>query len=1014
MPIEEFEKLLGVFCDEVVRRAREKGFDQAAKLWSLGEIGLIDHPPNAYLETICNLDAEIVRAADRRLLKVNSYESWRSERLGSKGRRCLGLLLLLDTAITAREEARDRTLWPHVMEAMQGQVWRNQTAVCALFDRDPVPAPTPFFKELISEATEYFGLRNMLNLKEVNRWYLTIHLQHGFSVQQFAANCHDWMRSGGARTATVDLLLGNTTIGGCQFSSESFKRLWGYFRAFRRGSLARSVVEREASRCGWLGTAAVMKCLDELEKVGVFDFEIEDSPERVAGRSNPYLDWQEGQDPSWAYQLQFPAQSDLPDDEYTLFAESKRCGRVFRVDAGTRNERWRGAELLTAEGAPVDGAWLVTPSECNPWCEPSLFTVDSNDAMGCFPLTLEQVNASTVPMLLCPSQIFPRLWQTVTQSDRYQIAVLALPSTYKGAQPNWGVRRRYTPVDQTGWSMIQLNVDDETPLELTLNGELVWRYERQLQNAQPVDIRLEPLPARDDQPNTLRLRVTSDSQIRLSSASVGGQALTLARTNELVLPLELFGTNCLSLPIRLKWMVDGNEKCAFRTARYPYPCIWIGSPNEGHRLLPTDPLMLTLGGVFRVACPGIETVGGATPFVFEGSLPVQSARALTRAAGARQLGSCCCNGMPLTIHDDLFNKGAGLGGVKETQLASCILNVGVFNGAEPTILETEGNKVLRIELSWEQLEPDDSWRLEVLKKNGDVVFLPVTRLPGEMELHSDLTGEHAGFSIDEIVACRLVAEEKAYGWWRASAPADKLNICDDQLFETVLSWDLSLRDSPTATRKLRDVFSRDPGSLLKPANRRPALFANRTWRPIDDIHDDVIRWITDELLPSPDCAGQICDAIGEQVLQLPVNAPTPLWQEIEQATRLSPQLAARLLIALDQEPARSQRAIETRRRDIIQVLRARRTIDDALIFAVEDDNPRDPGLQFAPLKKIIQRYGGTGVDAAFVRAVLLASRAHIRDPRLARGAFAQLNSLCDLDRKSGRLACLATSYFLED
>jgi hypothetical protein len=129
---------------------------------------------------------------------------------------------------------------------------------------------------------------------------------------------------------------------------------------------------------------------------------------------------------------------------------------------------------------------------------------------------------------------------------------------------------------------------------------------------------------------------------------------------------------------------------------------------------------------------------------------------------------------------------------------------------------------------------------------------------------------------------------------------------------------------------------------------------------------------------------------------------------------MSPQLAARLLMALDQDPALSRRAIETRRREIIQVLRARRTFDDALVYAVEDDNPRDPGLQFAPLRKVIQRYGGTGVDAAFVRAVLLASRAHIRDPRLARGAFAQLNSLCDLDRKSGRLACLATSYFLED
>lgn len=1015
MPIEEFERFLGGFCDDVVRRARQNGFDQSGKLWSLGEIGLIDTPPKDFLNALATLDAEVVRAAERALLGVKSEESWRGELLGgARVRRCLGLLLLLDIAVIAREEARDGTMWPHVIDAMEAQAWRRQGAVNALFDRDPVRAPNPLLKELISEAAEFFGLRNALELRDLKRWYQTIHLQHGFSVRQFEANCQDWMRSSGVRTATVDLLLGNTSVNGRTITSESFSRLWGYFRHFRRGSLKRSVVEREAACCGWLSSGAVKVCLDQLEKVGVFDLEVDDAVGNVAGRSNPFLDWQQNQDPSWACRVHLPDLLDLPDDEYTLFVEAKKCGRVLRVDAGTRTEHWRGAEVANTDGLRAVGTWLRTPPECSPWCEPSYFTADTNDPMGFFPLTPAQLDSSTEPMLLFRSLEFAWLWEPLAQSDDHQLCVLALPDRYRDAEPNWGIRRQYSPADQTGWRLLQLNVNDESPLELTLNGELVWRYERQVQNNQEVDIRLERLPARVGPENSLRLRAASDGQIRLDSASVRGVALAIdPRRNELTLPIDRFGDDCLSLPIRLKWVVDGQEKCAIRTVRYPYPCIWIGPPNGGHRLLPESPLILTRSGTFRVAGPIFGDAQHATPFVFEGSLPVQSARALLRTTGASRLGSYCCSGLPLTLRGDLFNAGAGLGGLQATQLASCVLNVGVFNGIKPTIVESEGNRWIRVELSWEQLEPDESWRLEILKDDGGVLCFAVDRPPNELEIRSLINGEHPTFNIDDMVACRLVAGGRAHGWWRASAPADKLIVESDQLFEIVLGWDLSLRDSSHATHTLRTVFSADPGSLLKPVDRRPLLLVNRNWRPIDDIHDDAIRWITDDFRPDPDSAGRVCDAIGAHVLQLPANAPTPLWDQIEQATRLSPQLAARLLIALDREPALGRRDIAQRRNDIIAFLRAGKNFDDALTFAVEDDNPINPGFAFAPIKRISTKWGGRGVDLGFVRAELRTARAQLQEVQGNNGALAHIDALCDVDRKSGRVSLLATSYFLE-
>ena len=460
-------------------------------------------------------------------------------------------------------------------------------------------------------------------------------------------------------------------------------------------------------------------------------------------------------------------------------------------------------------------------------------------------------------------------------------------------------------------------------------------------------------------------------------------------------------------------MVDGQEKCAIRTVGYPYPCIWIGPPNGGHRLNPENPLILTRSGTFRVAGPMFKDAQHATPFIFEGSLPVQTARALLRTTGARRLGSYCCSGLPLTLRGDLFNATAGLGGLQTTQLASCVLNVGVFNGVKPSIVESESNRWIRVELSWEQLEPDVSWRLEILKVDGNVMSLEVDRPPNELEIRSLINEDHPTFNIDDMVACRLVAGGRAHGWWSASAPADKLIVDSEQLFEIVLGWDLSLRNSPDATHTLRTVFSADPGSLLKPVDRRPLLLVNRNWRPIDDIHDDAIRWITDDFRPDLDAAGRVCDAIGAHVLQLPANAPTPLWDQIEQATRLSPQLAARLLIALDREPALDRRDIAQRRNDIIAFLRAGRNFDDALTFAVEDDNPINPGFAFAPIKRISTKWGGRGVDLGFVRAELRTARAQLQEVQGNNGALAHIDALCDVDRKSGRVSLLATSYFLE-
>lgn len=127
--------------------------------------------------------------------------------------------ILFDVIIeTARREAEGHRLWPIVVEKFPPYLRRE-----LFVDHHP----NAELKNLIRQAARRLNLRHVFDEDEVQSWYITTHLQFGFTYHGMRERLPEWLCGQNPPVSVKRLLVGS-------LASDSFRDLWEALRYYRR------------------------------------------------------------------------------------------------------------------------------------------------------------------------------------------------------------------------------------------------------------------------------------------------------------------------------------------------------------------------------------------------------------------------------------------------------------------------------------------------------------------------------------------------------------------------------------------------------------------------------------------------------------------------------------------------------------------------------------------------------------------------------------------------------------
>jgi hypothetical protein len=315
------------------------------------------------------------------------------------GQAVLGLYLLILLSEIARRQAQEGRLWTKVANSLQG----NGAVRALLFDAGNQPSVGA--KKLMERAARTFHIRHAFDVRDddaaSHRYYTTIFLQFGFSLEGFEQNAGLWVRGVNVPKA-VRLLHGTETEdpSAARLASQGFRDLYRDLRLFARGVLPRADALSRIERSPWAIAGSGERLLDA---VGRKDRRTLAQPESdslsdVAGDQFLGRTWWVHRAGQLAVRTELCGLAALGLDKssYDVHLNGKRVARLFREESGFRlagSARWVASEsdlvLVVPDPArPTVTANLVDPDGCIR-CEQTLSLWDTN-------LLVNELNADDV------------------------------------------------------------------------------------------------------------------------------------------------------------------------------------------------------------------------------------------------------------------------------------------------------------------------------------------------------------------------------------------------------------------------------------------------------------------------------------------------------------------------------------------------------------------------------------------------------------------------------------------
>lgn len=232
--------------------------------------------------------------------------------------------VIFDFAVeVARRKAVGHRLWAIVADEFPGRL-RGY-----LF---PNNHPSLELKQWIETAARMLKLRHVFDNYEPQSWYITTHLQFGFTQPGFQANLPEWLCGQNVPDAVQRLLSGH-------LRSASFRELWGALQAYRRDWIAEGALRRIIQNCPWV----LPEWEDDLvrlsrDKLGLADVAEDDD---ATGRQPspivqaPRLKWNGAAPPEFVCEFADLNALELQEPHYHLMAQDTRLATIFRQPDGT-------------------------------------------------------------------------------------------------------------------------------------------------------------------------------------------------------------------------------------------------------------------------------------------------------------------------------------------------------------------------------------------------------------------------------------------------------------------------------------------------------------------------------------------------------------------------------------------------------------------------------------------------------------------------------------------------------
>jgi hypothetical protein len=1008
MPLPEvaFENSLAVFCDEAAARLSRLRGERVDARWSLAEADLLDAPPAAFIEVALRLSTNHLSKLENGMLSVPMKQ------MGVNGtvptaRAAMGLFILTAFAFVAREHASQGTLWPFVKEHLPTKLGFHPSVLAALFDGGEKPSPCEFVKSLLRTAVQHFPVKNAIDIEGKQQWYLTVHLQYGFSDKHFEEAGDRWL-AGVGLPHSVELLLGHARFEGVDLASDRFRRFWNVLRAFHYGELGLERARAEMISLGWMGQNRAPRLLTA---VGSFDqrrasvrFDTVDEPE-VLRLCDPVLYRPFGSPPVWLYGLHIPQQYPLHRDEYSVQVSARKVGRIVAVQdrGGTRD--WKGVEIATTSKTALPTAVVAVPLHLGPWREPSLMGEGGASSGVSFVLTEEQVQRSDSPLLLSRDQEDPAIWRVWDGQQSVSEAVLAIPPALANSAPSWTLLGLLPDVRTAGWRHLILKVDLSKPLCLTIGGQVVWECEM----ADRASSDAETLQLQRDLLIGDSFRLVGAQGVVIRRASCAGTGLAIEADQSIKVPISCFGDAAVAARVRLDVTINNAPQVLYRTVRFPTPCLRVDTQSGVRRIGPDDALHVSDFNAIRFWHPdGQVAYGNANclPYLFEGRRPVMPAKDLSAMRGHRLQSRLAGFGEPVFFGKDLIPDD---GGRSRTRLAKQAVACGILNGEPPLRQSEEEGGGLLLEVEAEDIEPRPDWRVEVLTASGQILSCSTSWIADLYMLQAKALEAATMPAVDQILCVRVVIDGCVRGRWERPRSFARLPGTPEDRWRSALSWELAIfplsaADKQLFVRALLDTpeqFMRpwsvaESGARIHPLGQ-PGL-----------IQRELLRRLLGDVVLDAEQAGRLCDAIAEHRLKLRGDDPKRLIRSLADAASITPSLPWRLIEALGKDRALRDRSIVQHwKRETIAHLRDGKSADAFEGFVLIDADPLKPWKSRSPIAL-------ASVDPGFVDATIQEAKADLRAGRASRDLHREnLDALCELTRTDSRLARYVATKMLE-
>jgi hypothetical protein len=241
----------------------------------------------------------------------------------------------------ARREAVGHRLWPIVADKFSDDLHAY------LF---PNNHPCPELKSMIQRAARELRLRHVFDDEENQSWYITTHLQFGFTQPNFIANLPEWLCGQNLPDAVRRLLTGD-------LASDSFRDLWQALRYFRRDWITEEQLRSVLDVSPWIlpdwKNDLVRLSREKLHLIDVGECEIdtESQSHRLVGP--PRCEWPYGLEPVFTCDLEDLQALNLTAPHYHIFVGDVLSATLLRQDDGTYGSD-RSQVTLPAHLAQVD------------------------------------------------------------------------------------------------------------------------------------------------------------------------------------------------------------------------------------------------------------------------------------------------------------------------------------------------------------------------------------------------------------------------------------------------------------------------------------------------------------------------------------------------------------------------------------------------------------------------------------------------------------------------------------